>query len=252
MESVKEDAKEKQDQAKDGIPPTDSESPATTTEQKEAEVVIEVERKISKDALTSIKVVPTEQTEQVAVSLEQVAEESDSISVVTKEQTEHVTVSVSEDADKTDNEKVLDVTIETTEEKITTEKTQEMSAEVQVEAADDNKTEPLSEVTTGEETQEMSAEVKVEVEAVADNTGSPSEVTAGEEEAKDDVKEEADGKQPFLEYEIDDELPWAMYRSLDAPLTNKAPVEEEDEWPQSEEEEEYGKNRNKVCKVRSF
>ena len=45
----------------------------------------------------------------------------------------------------------------------------------------------------------------------------------------------------FLEYEIDDELPWAMYRSLDAP-PGRRPVEEEDEWPPSEEDDDYGEN----------
>ena len=39
--------------------------------------------------------------------------------------------------------------------------------------------------------------------------------------------------------ELDDELPWAMYRSLDTP-PQRPPVEEDDEWPASDDEGDYG------------
>ena len=39
--------------------------------------------------------------------------------------------------------------------------------------------------------------------------------------------------------ELDDELPWAMYRSMDTP-PQKPPVEEDDDWPASDEEGDYG------------
>ena len=39
--------------------------------------------------------------------------------------------------------------------------------------------------------------------------------------------------------ELDDELPWAMYRSMDTP-PNRPPVEEDDDWPTSDDEGDYG------------
>ena len=39
--------------------------------------------------------------------------------------------------------------------------------------------------------------------------------------------------------ELDDELPWAMYRSMDTP-PNRPPVEEDDDWPASDDEGDYG------------
>ena len=39
--------------------------------------------------------------------------------------------------------------------------------------------------------------------------------------------------------ELDDELPWAMYRSVDTP-PNRPPVEEDDDWPASDDEGDYG------------
>lgn len=48
----------------------------------------------------------------------------------------------------------------------------------------------------------------------------------------------------FLEYEIDDELPWAMYRSVDSTGT-RLPIEDDAEWPASEEEED-------VCELNFF
>jgi hypothetical protein len=194
LELVKEDENNKKVKTKKELPQTD------------AEVIIDVERKISKDSLTSIKVVSKDQMDQVAVSLQDVSEESQSINVITKDETEHVAVSLGEEAGKSED-KILEVTVKTSEEK-----------------------------STPEEIQEMSAEVAVEVEAMTDSNESPSEVAIG------DATDETDGiTQPFLEYEIDDELPWAMYRSLNAPPTSRVPLEEEEEWPQSEEDEEYGR-----------
>lgn len=41
--------------------------------------------------------------------------------------------------------------------------------------------------------------------------------------------------------ELDDELPWAMYRSLDTP-PQRPPVEEDDDWPASDDDGDYGSN----------
>ena len=42
-------------------------------------------------------------------------------------------------------------------------------------------------------------------------------------------------------YELDDELPWAMYRSMDSP-PHRPPVQEDDDWPASDDDdEEYSK-----------
>lgn len=44
----------------------------------------------------------------------------------------------------------------------------------------------------------------------------------------------------YSKYEIDDELPWAMYRSMDTP-PQRAPVEEDEDWPASDDDKDYGK-----------
>lgn len=42
-----------------------------------------------------------------------------------------------------------------------------------------------------------------------------------------------------VKYEIDDELPWAMYRSMDTP-PQRTPVEEDEDWPASDDDDDYG------------
>lgn len=44
----------------------------------------------------------------------------------------------------------------------------------------------------------------------------------------------------YSKYEIDDELPWAMYRSMDSP-PQRNPVEEDEDWPASDDDDDYGK-----------
>lgn len=44
----------------------------------------------------------------------------------------------------------------------------------------------------------------------------------------------------YSKYEIDDELPWAMYRSMDSPPQG-TPVEEDEDWPASDDDEDYSK-----------
>ncbi|CAH3160843.1 unnamed protein product [Porites lobata] len=43
--------------------------------------------------------------------------------------------------------------------------------------------------------------------------------------------------------ELDDELPWAMYRSLDTP-PQRPPVEEDDDWPASDDDGDYAPPKN--------
>ena len=44
----------------------------------------------------------------------------------------------------------------------------------------------------------------------------------------------------YSKYEIDDELPWAMYRSMDSP-PQRNPVEEDEDWPASDDDDDYSK-----------
>lgn len=60
--------------SKDEIPKPESSS--VEVEQQDSEVVIEVERKISKDRLTSIKVIPSDKTDMIAVPLPEEREET--------------------------------------------------------------------------------------------------------------------------------------------------------------------------------
>lgn len=184
---------------------------STVEVDKDSEVVIDVERKISKDSLTSIKVIPsekTDKTETTAVPLMEEDEESDKKSLEVK-------VEASEKKD--------------VEETLNTSAVVELGSEVDSEKKLDNdQTKQTEEMQAEKNAEEKSVAVALEVEGVSDNT---------KDEAPTD---NVDGKkEPFLEYEIDDELPWARYRSLDVP-PSKVPVEEEDEWPQSEEDEDYG------------
>lgn len=59
------------------------------------------------------------------------------------------------------------------------------------------------------------------------------------------VTNETETGKDYLKYEeLDNELPWAMYRSLDTP-PQRPPVEEDEDWPASDSEEDYG---NVLCK----
>ncbi|XP_015747327.1 PREDICTED: high mobility group nucleosome-binding domain-containing protein 5-like [Acropora digitifera] len=59
------------------------------------------------------------------------------------------------------------------------------------------------------------------------------------------VTNETETGKDYLKYEeLDDELPWAMYRSLDTP-PQRPPIEEDEDWPASDNDEDYG---NVLCK----
>ena len=53
------------------------------------------------------------------------------------------------------------------------------------------------------------------------------------------VTNETETGTDYSKYEIDDELPWAMYRSMDSP-PQRTPVEEDEDWPASDDDEDYG------------
>ena len=54
------------------------------------------------------------------------------------------------------------------------------------------------------------------------------------------VTNETETGMDYSKYEIDNELPWAMYRSMDSP-PQRTPVEEDEDWPASDDDEDYGK-----------
>lgn len=54
------------------------------------------------------------------------------------------------------------------------------------------------------------------------------------------VTNETETGTDYSKYEIDDELPWAMYRSMDSP-PQRTPLEEDEDWPASDDDEDYGK-----------
>lgn len=53
------------------------------------------------------------------------------------------------------------------------------------------------------------------------------------------VTNETETSEDYSKYQLDDELPWAIYRSMDTP-PQKNPIEEDDDWPASEDDEDYG------------
>ena len=54
------------------------------------------------------------------------------------------------------------------------------------------------------------------------------------------VTNETETGTDYSKYEIDDELPWAMYRSMDSP-PQRTPLEEDEDWPASDDDEDYSK-----------
>lgn len=58
------------------------------------------------------------------------------------------------------------------------------------------------------------------------------------------VTNETETGKDYLKYEeLDDELPWAMYRSLDTP-PQRPPIEEDEDWPASDNDEDYAPPKN--------
>ena len=127
-----------------------------------------------------------------------------------------------------------EVAVAITEEVTTEETTETMSVVVEkAHGIDDEKSEVAEVMETVVTVDPIPAEDDGKTEAVEIEEGG--EVKQLESEVAPNV---------FLEYEIDDELPWAMYRSVDS-IGKKPAVEEDDEWPASEDEED-------VCKYCTF
>ena len=72
--------------------------------------------------------------------------------------------------------------------------------------------------------------------------GEPSQEDAAPVTMETTVTNENETGEDHSKYdELDDELPWAMYRSLDTP-PQRPPVEEDDDWPASDDDGDYGNN----------
>ena len=93
-------------------------------------------------------------------------------------------------------------------------------------------------------------EVKTEVTEGGEGEIKPESTEGGEREpslegtlpltSETVVTNETETGTDHSKYEIDDELPWAMYRSMDSP-PQRTPVEEDEDWPASDDDEDYGK-----------
>ena len=93
-------------------------------------------------------------------------------------------------------------------------------------------------------------EVKTEVTEGGEGEIKPESTEGGEREpslegtlpltSETVLKNETETGTDYSKYEIDDELPWAMYRSMDSP-PQRTPVEEDEDWPASDDDEDYGK-----------
>lgn len=91
-------------------------------------------------------------------------------------------------------------------------------------------------------------EIKTEKEGGEEGEDNP-EITKGRDgkpvAVETIVTNETETGKDYLKYEeLDDELPWAMYRSLDTP-PQRPPIEEDEDWPASDNDEDYG---NVLCK----
>lgn len=91
-------------------------------------------------------------------------------------------------------------------------------------------------------------EIKTEKEGGEEDEDNP-ESTKGRDgkpvAVETTVTNETETGKDYLKYEeLDDELPWAMYRSLDTP-PQRPPIEEDEDWPASDNDEDYG---NVFCK----
>lgn len=153
--------------------------------------------------------------------------------MIPRDHKDDVSVTLAEEPDEV-RENVLEVKVQATDEPGTEELVNTSAVvEVEPESKDENNAENTEQL---DEQEENVQNVSIDVGLESDET----EAKIQQEDSQEQT-DEADGKaQVFLEYEINDELPWARYRSLDAPPSRPA-VEEDDEWPQSEEDEDYGR-----------
>lgn len=83
-------------------------------------------------------------------------------------------------------------------------------------------------------------EGEIKTESTEGGEGEPNKEEAQPVTSETVVTNETETGVDYSKYEIDDELPWAMYRSMDTP-NQRSPVEEDDDWPASDEDEDYGK-----------
>ena len=82
----------------------------------------------------------------------------------------------------------------------------------------------------------------VETGSTEGGEGEPSQEDAVPVTMETTVTNENETGEDHSKYdELDDELPWAMYRSLDTP-PQRPPVEEDDDWPASDDDGDYGNN----------
>ena len=117
------------------------------------------------------------------------------------------------------------------------ESVEHVAVPIEEEAKTENREGGEGEVKT-ESTEGGEGEIKTE--STEGGEGEPSQEEALPVTSDTVVTNETETGVNYSKYEIDDELPWAMYRSMDTP-PQRSPVEEDDDWPASDEDEDYGK-----------
>ena len=85
-----------------------------------------------------------------------------------------------------------------------------------------------------------SGELEIKPESTEGGEGEPSLEGTLPLTSETVVTNETETGMDYAKYEIDDELPWAMYRSMDTP-PQRTPVEEDQDWPASDDDEDYSK-----------
>lgn len=128
-------------------------------------------------------------------------EKPDAVAIEMADSVEHVAVPVEEEEAKTEN-------VEGGEGEVKTESTEGVEGEIKPESTEG-----------GERECSLEGTLPLTSETVVTN--------------------ETETGMDYSKYEIDDELPWAMYRSMDSP-PQRTPVEEDEDWPASDDDEDYG------------
>ncbi|XP_068706194.1 uncharacterized protein [Montipora foliosa] len=155
------------------------------------------------------------------------------------------------DVEFSEDDKMADI-----KEAIIEKSSEETAAEIQDETNTDEK--KATEKVDGEVEDESADNIAIEVTETVEEVAIPVEdevkTEGGESEVKPEsteggdsepiavettVTNETETEMNYFKYEeLDDELPWAMYRSLDTP-PQRPPVEEDEDWPASDNEEDY-------------
>ena len=157
---------------------------------------------------------------------EQEKESKEDVNTVTSDGTDSEQKQDEEKPDK-EGEKPEGVAMETTE-----------SVEhVAVPIEDEAKTGGGEEETKGENAEGGEGEIKTE--STEGGEAEPNQEEAVPVTSETVVTNETETGEDYSKYELDDELPWAMYRSMDTP-PQRNPVEDDDDWPASEDDEDYG------------